>query len=133
MAEEKREIQHQSGTGTAEGVVRRIFVPKVDIYETRDAIVIIADMPGVSTDSVEVTLEKNILTIKGTALAPTRTGSYTAVYAECEPGGEYRRNFTISNEVDREKIEATVKNGVLRLTLRKAELLKVRKISVKAA
>ncbi len=131
MAEEKREIQTQTGTA-AEGVVRRVFVPKVDIYETRDAIVIIADMPGVGTDSVEVTLEKNILTIKGSALAPTRTGSYTTVYAGYE-SGEYRRNFTLSNEVDREKIEATVKNGVLRLTLHKAEPLKARKISVKAA
>jgi HSP20 family molecular chaperone IbpA len=86
MAEATREIQKQSGTGVAGRAVRRIFVPKADIYETRDSIVILADMPGVGADDLEVTVEKNILTIKGTALIPTRTGSYTAVHAEYEPG-----------------------------------------------
>lgn len=131
MTEEKKDIQHQSGTAAAEGVVKRVFVPKVDIYETRDSIVIIADMPGVGAADLEVTLEKNVLAIKGTVSQPAPKG-YSAVYAEYD-AGEYRRNFTISNEVDREKIDAAIKNGILRLTLHKAEPLKARKITVQAA
>jgi len=132
MTEEKRDIHHQPETGGTAGIVRRMVVPKVDIYETRGGIVILADMPGVGIDSLEVTVEKNVLAIKGTVPIPVRPGSYTTVYAERAPE-EYRRNFTISHEVDRDKIEATVKNGVLRLTLHKVEPLKARKISVQAA
>jgi HSP20 family protein len=109
---------------------RRVFVPRVDIFETEADIKLLADMPGVSSDSVDITLEKNILTIRG-QIDFERPEGYDLAYAEYAVG-DYERTFALSDEVDREKIEATVKHGVLRLLLPKAESAKMRKIAVKA-
>jgi len=109
----------------------KVFIPRVDIHETRDAIVLLADMPGVDEKSVDITLEKNVLTLSG-RVEPAAYEGYRAAYAEYE-SGDYERAFTLSDEIDRDKIEASVKNGVLKLTLPKAEPVKLRKISVKSA
>ncbi|HOK07172.1 MAG TPA: Hsp20/alpha crystallin family protein [Syntrophales bacterium] len=109
---------------------RKVYVPKVDIYENKDSIVLVADMPGVDENTVDVTLEKNVLTITGTVEAVRPEGMNLA-YAEYDTG-DYQRAFTISDEVDKDRIEATVKNGVLRLTLNKAEKAKIKKIAIKA-
>jgi HSP20 family molecular chaperone IbpA len=103
----------------------------VDIYETRDALFLIADMPGVDDKSVDVELEKNILTISG-RVENGRVKDYSLVFSEYEVG-DYERTFTLSNEIDREKIRATVKQGVLRLELPKAEKVKPKKIAINAA
>jgi HSP20 family protein len=108
---------------------RKVFVPKVDIIETGEAMVMYADMPGADEKSVEVTLEKNILTITGTVRAQEFPGRSIA-YAEYDIG-DYERTFTISDEVDRERIGAVVKNGVLKLTLHKAPQAEVKKITVR--
>jgi HSP20 family molecular chaperone IbpA len=87
-------------------------------------------MPGVNENSVDITLEKNILTINGyTGIqAPD---NFEPAYAEYRVGN-YERTFALSDEVVREEIEATVKNGVLRLVMPKAETAKTRKITVRA-
>lgn len=103
----------------------------MDIYETRDALFLIADMPGVDDKSVDVELEKNILTISG-RVENGRVKDYSLVFSEYEVG-DYERTFTLSNEIDREKIRATVKQGVLRLELPKAEKVKPKKIAINAA
>ncbi|HOF05633.1 MAG TPA: Hsp20/alpha crystallin family protein [Syntrophales bacterium] len=108
---------------------RKVYVPKVDIYETKDAMVLIADMPGVDEQSVDVTLEKNILTITGNVEAAVFEGK-TLAYAEYDIG-DYQRAFTISDEVDQDRIEAAVENGVLRVTLPKVEKAKIKKIAIK--
>lgn len=109
---------------------RKVYVPKVDIIETGDAMVMYADMPGADEKSVEVTLEKNILTITATVSAQEFPGRSIA-YSEYDVG-DYERVFTISDEVDRERIGAVVKNGVLRLTLQKAPHAEVQKITVRS-
>ena len=109
---------------------RKVYVPKVDIYETKDAMVLIADMPGVDDKSVDITLEKNVLTITGNVESPAYEGK-TLAYAEYDTG-DYQRAFTISDEVDQDRIEAAVENGVLRLTLPKVETAKIKKVAVKA-
>jgi len=109
---------------------RKLFVPKVDIIETGDAMVMYADMPGTDDKSVEVTLEKNVLTITGTVPHQDFPGRSIA-YAEYDVG-DYERTFTVSDEVDRERIEAVVKNGVLKLTLHKAPQAEAKKIAVRA-
>lgn len=108
----------------------RIYAPQVDIIERKDDIVVIADMPGVDEKSVDITLEKNVLTIYGRveAYVPENHKHYISEYGI----GDYQRVFTLSDEVDREKIHATVKNGVLRLVMPKAETIKTRKIPIKA-
>ena len=108
----------------------RVFVPRSDIYELEDQIVIVADVPGASEDSIEVTLEKNVLTLSA-FVDQTAPEGYALKLAEYEVG-DYQRSFRLSNEIDREKIEATVKDGVLRLFLPKAGEARARKISVKA-
>jgi HSP20 family protein len=110
---------------------RKVYVPRVDIYETNESIILLADMPGVDEGSVDITLEKNVLAITGT-VEPVRFPDYNLVYAEYDTG-DYQRAFTLPEEVDQNRIEATVKNGVLRLVLQKAEKSKARKIAIKAA
>jgi len=109
---------------------RRVYVPKADIYETKNSIVLIADMPGVDEQTVDIALEKNILTITGNVETVAFAGK-TLVYSEYDTG-DYQRAFTISEEIDQDRIEATVKNGVLRLVLHKAEKAKLKKIAIKA-
>lgn len=132
MAETTGEIQKKEAGTPEKGErtrERRIYTPHVDIIERKDDIVVIADMPGVDDKSVDITLEKNILTIYGMVDAdiPENHRLYLSEYGI----GDYQRVFTLSDEVDREKIQATVKNGVLRLILPKAEAAKTKKIPVK--
>lgn len=124
---EKEEITTTEETERTRDV--RCFVPRSDIYEVDDQIVIVADVPGASEDSIEVTLEKNILTINAMVDPTIPDGSLTFVEYE---SGDFQRSFRLSNEIDRSKISATVKDGVLRLYLPKAGEAKTRKISVKA-
>lgn len=109
----------------------KVFVPRVDIRETKESMILIADMPGVDENSVDITLEKNVLTITG-SVAPTVHAGHAIVLAEYDIG-DFERAFTISDEIDRDHISAAVKNGVLRVTLRKAEKVKARKIAIHAA
>jgi HSP20 family molecular chaperone IbpA len=128
MQIEKEEITATEETERTRDV--RCFIPRADIYEMDDQIVIVADVPGVDEGSLEVTLEKNILTINAYVDALVPEG-HALSFAEFEVG-DYQRSFRLSNEIDREKIEATVKDGVLRLFLPKAGEARARKISVKA-
>ena len=107
-----------------------MYVPRVDIYESADEMVVVADMPGVDESLVDITLEKNVLTING-QVEPEQPENYRLAYAEFEVG-DYRRSFTLSNRIDQENIKAVVKNGVLRLWLPKAAVAKSRKIAVSA-
>lgn len=108
---------------------RRVFIPKADIYETDNEILVLADIPGANEKTVDITLEKNVLSITA-YVEPTRTGEYDIVYAEYEEG-DYQRSFRLSDEIDRDKIEASVSDGVLRLRLPKAKEAATRKIAVK--
>lgn len=124
----KEELNHpQSGEHIRN---RRVFAPLADIYETQETIVVLADMPGVNENSIDITLEKNVLTIHGFT-APQAENNLRLVYCEC-PEGNYRRVFMLSEEVDRDGIQATVKNGVLKLILPKSPKARARKIPVKA-
>jgi HSP20 family protein len=128
MQVEKEEITATEDTERTRDV--RCFVPRSDIYELEDQIVIVADVPGAVEESIQVTVEKNVLTINAFVDQVTPEG-YSLSFAEYEVG-DYSRSFRLSNEIDREKIEATVKDGVLRLYLPKAGEARARKISVKA-
>ncbi len=124
---QKEEVLPSNGEPTRD---RRTFVPRTDIYETNEAIFVVADMPGVTPDSVDITLENNVLSIHGMVDSNPPEG-YTLAYAEYEEG-DYFRKFTISNRIDGNKIEATLNDGVLRLTLPKVQPTQ-KKISVKSA
>ena len=123
---EKQEIAESEAERTRERVA---FVPRVDIYETNEGIVMLADMPGVDESAVDITLEKSVLSING-FVDPVKPESYSLAYAEYRTG-DYQRSFRISNEIDQDNIEATMKDGVLRLYLPKAEPT-TKKITVKS-
>ena len=106
----------------------RCFVPQADIYEFDENIIVILDMPGINENAIDITLEKNVLNVKGFAQILDRE-NYSLVFAEYE-AGDYERSFRISDSIDRDNIEATYRNGVLRLVLPKAEVAKTRKIAV---
>jgi HSP20 family protein len=123
---EKREVAETDAERTRD---RLAFVPRADIYETDDAIFVMADMPGVDESSLDITLENNVLTING-CVEPLELEGYTLTYAEYREG-DYVRSFRLSDEIDREGIEATLKDGVLRLSLPKVTEARTRKIAVK--
>ena len=106
----------------------RVFTPAVDIIEHKNDIVLIADMPGVDERSVDLTLEKNLLTIHGHVEneTPDKFNQLISEYTL----GDYERTFKLSDEIDRDKIHASVKDGVLKLVLPKAEKAKAKKIPV---
>jgi HSP20 family protein len=107
----------------------RAFVPNVDIYETADVINVVADMPGVSADTLDITLEQGVLTING-HVEEARPADHSPAYAEYRVG-DYARRFSLSNQIAQDEIDATVKDGVLHLRLPKVKPA-TKKISVSA-
>jgi HSP20 family protein len=137
MAEETQEVALQEAekrkvaeTDTERTRDRPAFVPRADIYETDDAIFVVADMPGVDESSLDITLENRVLTING-YVEPTQLADYSLIYAEYREG-DYVRSFRLSDEIDRVGIEATLKDGVLSLSLPKIKEARRRKIAVTA-
>lgn len=125
---QNREGQEVNKTQTAG--TDAIYLPNVDIVETGDHIRLLANMPGVDQHAVDVTVENNVLTIEGQAYREEPEG-YQMV--GCEYGmGKYRRDFTLSTDVDTEKIKARMKHGVLELTIPKREEVKAKKIQIEA-
>lgn len=108
---------------------RPVYVPRVDIFENQADIVLVADMPGVTETSVDVTLDKGVLTLRGRVDPEAGHPGYTLERCEYRVG-DYERAFTLAEEIDQDRIEATVKAGVLRLVLPKVQA-KVCKIAVR--
>lgn len=110
---------------------RPVYAPRTDIYETDAGLVLLVDMPGVGSDGADVTLERNVLTIRGRIDdAPPR--GFSPIYLEYEPG-DFERVFTLSEDVDAGAIEAQASNGVFRLFLPKAGPAQTKRIQVKAS
>ncbi|PKL30175.1 MAG: heat-shock protein Hsp20, partial [Spirochaetae bacterium HGW-Spirochaetae-10] len=107
---------------------RQLYTPAVDIFENETSFILYADVPGADEQSVDITLEKDVLTINAKVNEEIPTGSKLR-YAEYGVG-DYRRSFTLGDRIDRDKIEATVKNGVLKLVLPRIEPV-VRKIQIR--
>ena len=123
--QKKKELQPSAGEGTRLGPV---FIPAVDIIETQDEIIVLADMPGVDSKNVDIDLKENQLTLRG-RIDPVVSEKENSLYNEFG-WGDYLRTFTLSNLINQEKIAAKMDQGVLRLTLPKAEKMKPKKITV---
>jgi HSP20 family protein len=108
-----------------------VFTPAVDIFETDRNITLLADMPGVTADDITIDLRDDLLTLTGD-VKPFGKPDESDVRIEFEIG-KYYRQFTLSEMIDQSRIEASVADGVLRLSLPKAEKAIPRKITVKAA
>ena len=108
-----------------------VFTPAVDIFETDKAITLLADLPGVKAGDLVIDLRDNTLTLSADVASSDDTKE-EAVLVEYETGRDYRQ-FTLSEIINQERIDAKLENGVLRLTLPKVEKATPRKIAVKTA
>jgi HSP20 family protein len=121
---EKEEIKKDEGEPTKAGVC---YSPLVDIYETDEAITLLADLPGVEKDALDINVEDRQLTVTGLVKDPENRQQ--SVYSEYGIGG-YTRSFKLGDAIDQSKIGASLKDGVLTLVLPKADRLKPRKIDI---
>jgi HSP20 family molecular chaperone IbpA len=108
-----------------------VFTPAVDIFETDKEITLLADMPGVKAGDLNIDLHENVLTLDGSVKSPEGADEVD-VLMEYRTG-KYHRQFTLSQVIDQAKIDAELKDGVLRLRLPKVEAATPRKIAVKSS
>jgi HSP20 family protein len=103
--------------------------PPVDIYETPESLVLMADLPGVAKENLQVHIDDDLLTISGKA---SHVAAGDTIYREYELANFYRQ-FELNEEIDREKISAELKHGVLTLRLPKTEKAKPKQIDVRVS
>ncbi len=119
-------VPSRRGNGQA-GERERVWRLPLDAYVTTDDIVVVANVPGVKPEEVEITIEGDTLTIKGERPAPL--GNVDYVMQE-RPFGKFQRTLSINIPVDADKAEARYENGMLLLTIPKAEAIKPRTIQI---
>jgi HSP20 family molecular chaperone IbpA len=126
QAKEKKEVTTPAEL-TKPGLV---FNPAVDIFETERELTLMADLPGVRAKDLKIDLKDNVLTLTAdeTPLEGPQEKDLLREYRT----GTYYRQFSLSDTIDQSKIEAVMRDGVLRLTLPKVEAATPRKIAVKA-
>jgi HSP20 family protein len=124
QVQQKREVEKKQEST----VPARVFVPVTDIFETDTGLVLALEMPGVDREHVDVQLESGVLTIEG-QIDFAKYEGLTPVYTEYNVGN-YSRSFELSSDIAQERISAELKDGVVMLTLPKAEKAKPRKIKI---
>ena len=127
MSDNKQVARTSTG---AENEQQRAVLPAVDVFEDASGITLLADMPGVPKDQLELKIEGDALLIEGDVHALT-PDALEAVYAEVRVP-RYRRSFTLSRELDTARIEANLKDGVLTLRIPKQAHAQPRRIAVSA-
>jgi HSP20 family protein len=117
---------------TAEGApdLHRAFTPPIDIHEGADGLTLEADLPGATENNLFIQLEDNVLSLHARIESPAPEGA--RLFHQEYHVGDYYRSFILSDEVDRERITAELKNGVLRLTLPKADRARARRIEIRS-
>jgi len=111
----------------------RVWVPALDVAERGDAYVVHAELPGVSPDQVDVRFEQNVLTVRGTKPASfdVNNDGEVRVFAAERVHGTFERSVRLPEFVDAEKIDASFTNGLLTVTIPKAQAAQPRKIAIK--
>jgi HSP20 family protein len=127
QVQEKREVEKaQEQTRPM-----RAFLPTADIFETEDVLTVVLEMPGVDRDNIDVNVENGVLMIEG-RIDFSKYEGLQPVYSEYNIG-PFRRSFRISSRIDQDKIKAEMRDGVITLTLPKAEEAKPRRIEVRTS
>jgi len=124
QVQQKREVEKKTEATTP----MRMFVPVTDIFETPETLTVVLEMPGVDRNSIEASVENDVVTIEG-RIDFAKYEGMRPVYTEYNVG-HYSRSFEVSNRIDQSKISAEMKDGVVTLVLPKAEQAKPRKIPV---
>jgi HSP20 family protein len=119
-------------TSSVNGETARVWVPAIDLIEKKDAYVVRAELPGVERSNIDITFEKNILTISGqkSALIEAKDEELRVFAAE-RVSGSFSRSLRMPEYIDGDKISADYKDGLLTITIPKAELAQPRKIELK--
>jgi HSP20 family protein len=119
----------RGGTGEEAGWGLRTWTPAVDIYDTDDALVLKAELPGVSKDDVSIEIYNNTLILRGERKheAEVKEGDY---YRAERAYGTFQRSFVLPTLVDQDKVQATYTDGVLELRLPKSEAAKPKRIAI---
>jgi HSP20 family protein len=112
------------------GPAPRLWAPLVNVVETEDAVTVTVDVPGVTRDAIDVQLTADTLTIRGERKWERAEGE-SLVHAE-RPYGSFQRSFTVGVPVQADRVSAAYRDGVLTVTLPKAEALKPRKVQIQA-
>ncbi len=107
-----------------------VFTPAVDILESATAITVLADMPGVRADTLDIDLRDNVLSIEGAVPRPAAAAGEQVLAREYETGS-FRREFRLTSRIDQDEIDASLHDGVLRLVLPKAKSAQPRRIAVR--
>ncbi len=107
------------------------LTPFTDLYENENGAVLYIDMPGVSTDNLDININQNVLSVTGAVNLHTDE-NLQPTYMDLH-SGVYSRQFTLGSELDTANIDATLKDGVLTLKIPRSEQHKPRKIKIKAA
>lgn len=105
------------------------WLPQTDIYETRDTIILKVELPGVDIEDVDVEIKENMLSLKGERRLPTELKNENYHRMECFYGA-FHRVFTLPSVVDREMVKANLKEGILEITVPKADEKKLKNIKV---
>jgi HSP20 family protein len=124
QVQEKRELEKKQEAT----VPARTFVPTADIFETEASLTVVMEMPGVDKSNVDISIEDGVLLVQG-RLDFAKYEGMQPLYTEYNIG-HYRRSFSLSNKINQEKIGAEMSDGVLTLSLPKAEEAKPRRIAV---
>ena len=127
QVQEKRELEKKPEAT----VPSRTFVPTADIFETEAALTVVMEMPGVDKSNVDISVEDGVLIVQG-RLDFSKYEGMQPLYTEYNIG-HYRRSFSLSNKIDQDKIGAEMKDGVLTLSMPKAEEAKPKQIKVDVA
>lgn len=135
MNGDRMEIRQSEGAGVPAIVEPTrsgpVYTPTVDIFETDQAITVLADMPGVEPASLDIELRDNVLTLTG-SVTPQEGPKENYILFEHRMG-TFQRQFTLSEAIDQSKIDARITDGVLRLELPKVEKARPRQIAVRVA
>lgn len=123
----KAQLQREAHPTTETAARTEFVAPEVNVFETKDGYVLEAEMPGVSKEGLEITLEGNEITITGHRQSEPLPGE--ALFRESQ-NWDYRRVFELDPAIDTGRISAKMEQGVLTLTLPKSEKVKPRKIAV---
>lgn len=125
QVEKKREVEKKEETT----IPARVFLPNADIFETPNELKVVLEMPGIEKNNVQISIEDGVLHVQG-RLDLSKYSGLQPLYTEYNVG-HYARSFQLSSKIDQSKIGAEMKDGVLSLTLPKAEEAKPRTIQVK--
>ncbi len=125
----RKDVTESGSSGVATQDSDRVLRPAVDIYEDAGGITLLADMPGVSRDRLNLEVDKDMLLVEGDARIDTPE-NMEALYADVRLT-RYRRSFALSSELETGEIEASLKDGVLNVRIPKRAEVRPRKIEVR--